>query len=101
MVCLWGCRASGEEGGGEEGVDMAGVFMFLYSSLRKGGVDRNTGITLYGKRIQTQNALSPFLEPLNELSKGRRGKKGRVRSIYKRQVVDVHALFGALFGTGG
>ena len=48
-------------GGGEESVDVAGVCMFLYSSLRKGGADRNTGITLHGKRIRTpKHAPTPL-----------------------------------------
>ena len=48
-------------GGGEESVDVAGVCMFLYSSLRNGGADRNTGITLHGKRIRTpKHAPTPL-----------------------------------------
>ena len=75
--------------------------MFLYSSFWKGGADRNTGITLHGKIIRAPNTLPPLLKPLNERSKGGRGEKGRIRSVYQRQVMDMCTLFCALFGAGG
>jgi len=106
FVC-GGCSASEGEGeGGRKALtwrECVRSSSLLFSSFKfgKGGTDRNTGTALHGKRIRARNALPPLLEPLNERSKGGCGEKGRVRSVYQRQVVDVCALFGTLFGAGG